>query len=68
MIVIGVVIGVDIVGAQVVMTMGIVGLPDAHHTEEVVIIHHPMVVKGQEGTGPGRLFNHLMVAQKESMS
>lgn len=65
--VIVIVIGVDIVGAQVVMTMGIVGLLDAHRTEEAVIIHHPMVVEGQEGTGPGRLFNHLMVAQKESM-
>lgn len=66
MIVIVIVTGVDIVGAQVAMTMGIVGLLDARHTE-VVIIHHPMVVEGREGTGPGHLFVHLMLVQTESM-
>lgn len=63
-----IVIVVGIVEAQVVMTLGIVGLQDAHHIEGVVIILLgillPMVEdQGGTGLGPG----HLMGAQKGNM-
>lgn len=53
-----IVIVVGIVGGQAVMTMGIVGPQDAHHTEEVVIILHQGILhmaEDQGGIDPGLL-------------
>lgn len=54
------VIVVGIVEAQVVMTMGIVGLQDAHPIEGLVIILPGILlpmVEDQGGIGPGHLIS-----------
>lgn len=55
-----IVIAVDIVEGQAVMTMDIVGLQDAHRTEVVIILRGILhTVEDQGGTVPG----HLMVGE-----
>ena len=59
-IVIVIVIAVDIVEGQAVMTMDIVGLQDVHRTEVVIILRGILhTVEDQGGTVPG----HLMAGE-----